>query len=51
MPYNQKQIKTIEDQGKKQVHALETLKPKKLKAIGDKSDDNQKHLKYKEVFN
>ena len=36
----EKQIKTIEDQGKKQVKALENLKPKKqTKSIGDKSDD------------
>ena len=27
------------------------MKPKELKAIEDKSDDNEKHLKYKEVFN
>ena len=31
---------------KKQVDALKTLKPKE-----DKSDDNEKHLKYTEVFN
>ena len=41
----------MEDQGKKQVDALKTLKPKKLKATEGKSDDNEKHLKYKEVFN
>ena len=35
----EKQIKTIEDQGKKQVKALENLKPKEQKAIDDKSDD------------
>ena len=35
-----KQIKTIEDQGKKQVEALKDLKPKEqTKAIVDKSDD------------
>ena len=28
-----------------------TLKPKELETIEDKSDDNEKHLKYKEVFN
>ena len=28
-----------------------TLKPKELKAIEGKSDDNEKRLKYKEVFN
>ena len=46
----EKQIKTIEDQRKKPVVALETLKPKELKATEDKSDDNEKHLKYKEVL-
>ena len=35
----EKQIKTIEDQGKKKVKALENLKPKEQKAIDDKSDD------------
>ena len=30
---------------------LKTLKPKELKAIEDSSDDNEKHLKYKKVFN
>ena len=35
-----KQIKTIEDQGEKQIKALEDLKPKgETKAIEDKSDD------------
>ena len=35
----EKQIKTIEDQGKKQVKALEDLKPKEqIKAVNDKSD-------------
>ena len=37
----EKQIKTIEDQGKKQVDALESLKPKEqTKAITYKSDDD-----------
>ena len=37
----EKQIKTIEDQGKKQVDALENLKPKEqTKAITYKSDDD-----------
>ena len=37
----EKQLKTIVDQGKKQVKALEDLKPKeKTKSINDKSDDN-----------
>ena len=30
---------------------LKTLKPKELKAIEESSDDNEKHLKYKKVFN
>ena len=35
-----KQIKTIEDQGEKQIKALEDLKPEgETKAIEDKSDD------------
>ena len=38
----EKQIKTIEDQGKKQIE---------LEALENKSDDNKKHLKYKEAFN
>ena len=39
----EKQIKTIEDQGKKQVDALESLKPKeKRKAIEDKSNNQPK---------
>ena len=43
----EKQIKTIEDQGKKQVDALENLKPKEqIKAITYKSDhDDDKYLK------
>ena len=37
----EKQIKTIEDQGQKQVDALKDLKPKEqTNAINDKSDDN-----------
>ena len=42
---SEKQIKTIEDQRKKQVDALEALKPIKH----NKSDDNEK-LKYKKKF-
>ena len=38
-----KQIKTIEDQGKKQVDALEKLKPKEIKPIEGKSN-NQLYL-------
>ena len=46
----EKQIKTIEDQGKKQLKALEYLKPKEqTKAIEDKSDD--KLLTQKETYN
>ena len=45
----EKQTKTIEDQGKKQIDTLKTLKPKGLEAIEYKSDE--KHFKYKEVFN
>ena len=29
----EKQTKTVEDQGRKQVHALKTLKPKELEAL------------------
>ena len=35
----------------KQLDILKTLKPRELKAIEVKSDDNEEHLKYKEVFN
>ena len=39
----EKQIKTIEDQGKKQVDALENLKPKEeIKPIDDKSNNQSK---------
>ena len=39
----EKQIKTIEDQGKKQVHALESLKPKEqTKPTEDKSNNESK---------
>ena len=44
----QKQLKIKE---KKQADILKTLNPRELKATEDKSDDNEKHLKYKEVFN
>ena len=47
----EKKTKTIEDQGKKQFDALKILKPKELKSVEDKFDDNEMHLKYKEVFN
>ena len=36
---------------KKHIDALKILKLKELKAIDeDKFDDNEKHVKYKEVF-
>ena len=38
-----KQIKTIEDQGKKQLDTLKSLKPKILEATEGKSNDNEKH--------
>ena len=39
----EKQIKTIEDQGKKQVDALENLKPKEqTKPIENKSNNQSK---------
>ena len=45
----EKQIKTIEDQGKKQVDALENLKPKEeAKPIEDKSNNQ---LKATIIFN
>ena len=44
-----KEIKAIEDQGKKQVKALKNLKPKEQKAIEDKSDD--KCSMQKETYN
>ena len=37
-----KQIKTIEDQGKKQVDALEKLKPEKAKPIEDKPNNQSR---------
>ena len=46
----EKQIKIIEDQGKKQVDALETLKPKEqTKAITYKSDDDNTPIS-KEIY-
>ena len=44
----ERQIKTIEYQGEKQVEALENLKSKEQKVIADKSDDD-KSLKQKET--
>ena len=41
----EKQTKAIEDQGKKQIDILKTLKPKELETIEDKSDDNEKLLR------
>ena len=48
----EKQIKTIEDQGEKQIDALKDLKPKKqTKAIIYKSDDeNGKTSTSKEIY-
>ena len=47
----EKQTKTIEDQGEKQVDILQFgSKPKELEAIEDNFDDNEKHLKYKDVL-
>ena len=47
----EKQIKTIEDQGKKQVDALESLKPKEqTKAITYKSDDDDNTPISKEIY-
>ena len=47
----QQKKKTIEDQRKNQVDILKTSKSKDLETIkGNKSDDNEKLLKYKEIF-
>ena len=47
----EKQGKTSEDQEKKQIDALNTLKTNKLEVIKDnKSDDNDKSLKYKQFI-
>ena len=44
----EKQIKSVEGQGEKQVDALKSLKPEELEVIKDnKSGDNEKLLKYK----
>ena len=48
MKKKQKQLKIKK---KKQVDTLKSLNPKGLEAKEDKSNDNEKHLKYKEVFN
>ena len=42
----QKQIKTIEDQGKKQVHALKVLEPKAIE-----NGSNNKPVITKEIYN
>ena len=47
----EKQTKTTECQGKNQVDILKTLKPEELETIEVKSVVNEKHLKFKEVFN
>ena len=46
----EKQIKTTEDQGQKQVEAAENLKPKEQTATADTSDDDEP-LKQKEACN
>ena len=46
-----KNQKKFEDQEEKQIDALKTLKPKELEPNKDnKSDNNKKLLKYKEIF-
>ena len=46
----EKQLEAIEDQGQKQVQALEDLKLKEqIKAINDKSDDNNTSIS-KEIY-
>ena len=50
----EKQTKTTEDQGKYKLilqSQLEAIKLKELEEIEDKSDDNEKNLKYNDVFN
>ena len=50
----EKQTKTTEDQGKDKLilqSQLEAIKLKELEEIEDKSDDNEKNLKYNDVFN
>ena len=48
----EKQIKTIDDQGKKQVEILENLKPKQLKkATVGKFDDKNDKSKASKIFN
>ena len=43
--------KPLKIRGKKQINALEALKPKELEVIKDnKSDGNENPLKYKEIF-
>ena len=48
----EKQIKTIEDQGKKQVDALENLKDqnKQLVNVNDDYEDKLLHSKEREIF-
>ena len=47
----EKQTKTIEDQGEKQVDILQVgSKPKEREATEDNFDDNEKHIKYKDVL-
>ena len=48
----EKQIKTIEDQGQKQVDALKDLKPKEqTKPIEDKSNQSKAAIIFNELIN
>ena len=48
----EKQIKTIEDQGKKQVNALEKLKPEETKTIKDTSNNQSRAtIKFNDLIN
>ena len=47
----EKQIKSVEGQGEKQVDALKSLKPEELEVVkNNKSVDNEKILKYKHFW-
>ena len=47
----EKQIKTIEDQGKKQFDALKSLKPKEQQVnVNDNYEDKLLHSKEREIF-
>ena len=48
----EKQIKTIEDQGKKQVNALEKLKPEETKTVKDTSNNQSRAtIKFNDLIN